>query len=42
VVPEVVPVFGVLDDIVAIPLAILIGLLLIPKDVLEKLKDKTK
>ena len=41
IVPDVIPAFGLLDDVVAIPLAILIGLLLIPKDVLEKLKNKT-
>ena len=41
IVPEIIPVFGVLDDLAAIPLAILIALLLIPKDVLEKLKQKS-
>lgn len=40
-IPEFIPIVGVIDDILTVPLAIYLALWLIPKDVLEKLKNKT-
>jgi uncharacterized membrane protein YkvA (DUF1232 family) len=40
-IPEIIPVVGIIDDILAIPLAIYLALWLIPKDILKKLKSKT-
>jgi len=41
-IPEFIPVLGVVDDILTIPLSIYLALWLIPKDILEKLKNKTE
>lgn len=40
-IPEFVPILGVIDDILAIPLSIYLALWLIPKEILEKLKTQT-
>ncbi len=40
-IPDFIPVLGVIDDILTVPLAIYLALWLIPKDVLGKLKEKT-
>jgi len=40
-IPEIIPIVGVIDDILTIPLAIYLALWLIPKNVMEKLKNKT-
>ena len=40
-IPEFVPILGIVDDILTIPLSIYLALRLIPRDVLKKLKNKT-
>lgn len=40
-IPEFIPILGIIDDILSIPLTIYLALRLIPKNVLTKLKNKT-
>lgn len=40
-IPDMLPIIGVIDDILAIPLAIYLALLLIPQQTLDKFKSET-
>lgn len=41
-IPDFIPILGILDDLIFIPIGIYVGLKLIPKDVLNELKIKAE